>query len=452
MHVPLSQLLISGRSPDHPVAVNRDGVIPFSRLKCDVSHNAARLRLAGCRRGAPVCRDSYWFLVALLALFHSGAEVVVPPNGQPGTLEAFRGECDLFVVDGASDIRNVLVLERGSPGAHLPNGYDPDAMAMHFYTSGSTGTPKRVTRSAKLLEREVGLLVALWGVAPAVGLVSSTVSHQHVYGLLFRLLWPAETGRPFSAATHDVWETVLNDLEPRGVLVTSPAHLTRLQGIEPVGQERAPSMVLSAGAPLPPEAARETARILGVVPTEVFGSTETGACATRPTQPADEPWRPLPGVRFDVTQTGQLKISSPAIGADIWHETADLVDLLPDGTFRFRGRADRIVKIEGKRVSLPEVELGLSQLPWIRSAAVTLIDEGTGRLAAAIVLEPAGQAKRQALGDFRFGQFLRRELSRTQEPAGLPRRWRFVDALPQGTMGKRREADLRALFAKDPDA
>ena len=449
-HLPLSHLLTAGRPADYPVARGPAGRIPFSRLFRDVGHNAARIEAAGCLRGAPVCRDSYWFLVGLLALLHNGAEVAIPPNAQPGTLQSFADQCDLFVVDIPAGMAKALVLEPGTSASPPLRPYDPAAVPLHFFTSGTTGTPKRVTRSAALLEREVELLRALWGDAPGAALVSSTVSHQHVYGMMFRLLWPVETGRPFSTATHEVWETLLDEIEPGGVLVTSPAHLTRMAGIEPISPARAPALVLSAGAPLPAAAAAETARILGMAPTEMFGSTETGVCATRRTVPPDQLWRPLPGVRFGVTGEDLLKIDTPAVGAGTWHETADIVDLLPDGTFRFRGRADRIVKIEGKRVSLAEVEQRLSRLRWVRQAAVTLAGDGAGRLAAAVVLAPAGQAKREALGDFRFGRFLRQELSRTQEPAGRPRLWRFVDSLPHGAMGKRRDADLAALFAKGP--
>jgi acyl-coenzyme A synthetase/AMP-(fatty) acid ligase len=32
------------------------------------------------------------------------------------------------------------------------------------------------------------------------------------------------------------------------------------------------------------------------------------------------------------------------------------------------------------------------------------------------------------------------------ESAWLPKAWRFVDELPRGAMGKRRDADVRALF------
>ena len=39
-----------------------------------------------------------------------------------------------------------------------------------------------------------------------------------------------------------------------------------------------------------------------------------------------------------------------------WREQADKITLLADGRFRLEGRIDRVVKIEGKRVSLERLE------------------------------------------------------------------------------------------------
>ena len=61
---------------------------------------------------------------------------------------------------------------------------------------------------------------------------------------------------------------------------------------------------------------------------------------------------------------------------------------------------------------------------------------------------PAGQERLTALGSFRFSRLLRKALAATQEPAGLPRIWRFVDALPVSDMGKRREQDLQDFFTE----
>ena len=77
-------------------------------------------------------------------------------------------------------------------------------------------------------------------------------------------------------------------------------------------------------------------------------------------------------------------------------------------------------------------------------AAIVVLD---GRLAAVVVLRPEGREVLSRLGRFRFGRYLRGQLADGLEPVCLPRRWRFVAALPVGEMGKRRAEDLAALFA-----
>lgn len=448
MHLPLSQLLATGRSPAVLVANRRGELIDFARFRADIAHNSARLASVNCRLGAPICSDSYWFIVGFLALCHAGAKIVMPANTQPGTLASLADMNDLLLLDGATGLSGTFRLEDGSSEAPELRPFQPDDLAIVFFTSGSTGSPKKITRTIRDLEHEVKLVSPVLNEDCSDRLVSGTVSHQHVYGLLFRLLWPLSCGRPFSTVTHEVWETVLEELEPGGILVTSPAHLSRMAGIAPLESTKMPAQVLSAGAPLLPEVAHDAAEILGVYPTEIFGSTETGACAVRETETGDAPWNPLPGVCFDRTAEGTLRIQSPALPKDVWVKTADRVDLQPNGGFRFQGRADRVVKIEGKRISLPEVEKQLSAMPWVDRAAVTVVQSGTNRLAAVVVASPAGAEKLSEMGNFRFGRLLRRELTETQESAGLPRLWRFVDALPVNDMGKRRDQDLQGLFAE----
>lgn len=449
MHLPLSQLLAIGRSPNQVVAIRGAETLRFSQFHADVAHNAARLAAARCRTGAPVCRDSYWFMVGFLALCHAGAAIVMPSNTQAGTLDALAGDCDLLLSDPTMDMPSTFFLEKGRSEPASLAAYHPDGVTVKFFTSGSTGAPKKVTRTAGDLEREVCLVAPILNADLNDRLVSGTVSHQHVYGLLFRLLWPLSYGRPFSAETHEVWETVLDEMQPGGILVTSPAHLSRMGGIAPLTPALAPSQVLSAGAPLASNVAHDAEKILGVFPTEIFGSTETGACAVRDTQKMDAEWTPLPGVCFRETPEGMLRIQSPALPDDTWIETADRVEVELDGSFRFRGRADRIVKIEGKRVSLPEVERQLSDLPWVTGAAATVVPALNSRLAAVVVLGIAGKEKQRELGDFRFSRLLRRALAATQEPAGLPRLWRFVEELPVSNLGKRRDQDLLDLFTND---
>jgi 3-hydroxymyristoyl/3-hydroxydecanoyl-(acyl carrier protein) dehydratase len=72
-------------------------------------------------------------------------------------------------------------------------------------------------------------------------------------------------------------------------------------------------------------------------------------------------------------------------------------------------------------------------------------------LGAVVVLTPEGEAELQQVGAFRLGRSLRRGLTETLAPGGLPRHWRFVSSLPLMNLGKRRDADLAALFAPAPN-
>jgi len=419
-------------------------------FRADVAANARRLQQEQCRRGLLLTEDSYWAAVGLFALLEAGCEIVFPPNGRPGTLEAMSGSFDRLISDGSSFLANSFHLQSGSL-SETPSGRPLDpASPIAFFTSGSTGTAKRIDKCLRQLEQEAAAIEAVFGaVVPPSACVHATVSHQHVYGLSFRLCWPLATGRPFEGRTHDIWESVMGALEDNDALVTSPAHLMRLHGLAlPVG--RRPSLILSAGAPLDAEAIATTAGVFDIAVTEIFGSTETGAIAWRSHRTAGSGWQPLPGVSISANADDCMVVQAPYV--DSQQASADLIELLPGGSFHFRGRSDRVVKIEGKRVDLQQIEQALRGLPWVADAAV-IQHEPTRRIAAAVAMTAEGQGRLEQMGAFRFGRLLQKELSATLEPVGLPRRWRFVTSLPVAALGKRRQADIAALFeAAQPES
>jgi acyl-coenzyme A synthetase/AMP-(fatty) acid ligase len=106
--------------------------------------------------------------------------------------------------------------------------------------------------------------------------------------------------------------------------------------------------------------------------------------------------------------------------------------------------------VEGKRVSLAEVESALTALPEIQEAAVLLLPGPPVRLAAAVVPRAAGWQALEAQGHFRFGRDLAHSLAPRMESSGRPKLWRFVEALPRRHMGKRDAGALAALFADPP--
>lgn len=435
--LPLSDLLAIGREPSHVIAMVDGQPRDFGRFAANVSAVAGRAIAQQSRRAALVCQGSYAFTVGLFGLLRAGCEIVLPPNGQAGTLESLRGHFDDLVDDAFVQGAEVAHSASVPPQSATPN--------LAFFTSGSTARPKKIVKTLAMLDSEVAALHGLWGDSSGCGTAFATVSHQHVYGMTFKILWSLAAGRAFADETDELWETALARLTSGAILVSGPAHLSRIGGLMSLPLARRPARIFSAGAPLSFEAAAASAAMFGCRPTEIFGSTETGAIATREQTAEDQPWQLLPGMTMRQTETGCLSLRAPWVGAD-WFDTADMVEPARGG-FRFIGRADRIVKIEGKRISLPEIEQTLVRLPWIAAAAVTVLPDTPIRLAAAVVLSDMGRERLAALGSFRFGRFLRQALSNTQEAAGMPRVWRFVDQLPsQDGMGKRREGDIRALF------
>lgn len=450
---PLGRLFVSRREPGTLVAM-RDGVaLPFGRFAADVAHTAGVARAACVARGAVLSADPYRFLVGLFGLMHAGATVVLPPDGLPGTIAGLRDRFDVLLCDAPGPVQfATLPIQEGLPIEHAQHGaatigaLDPATTMLEFFTSGSTGVAKLIAKPLTMLDCEIATLDALWGTTTGRRPALATVPYRHIFGLTFHLLWPLATGRPFASHVDDLWEKLLARDVADAVLVTSPAHLTRLSGMAPLPQGRRPARVFTAGAPLRAAQAREAADVLGVLPTEIFGSTETGAIATRTQHAGDEPWTPLPGIQVRTDDAGCMIVQSPFGPRGAPFVSADRIEMTPDGKFHFLGRADRIAKIEGKRVSLVRLEEELAALPLVGDAATVVLGGSPERLAAAVVLNREGRTRLDMLGAFRFSRELRSQLSQVFEPAWLPKSWRFVEALPSGAMGKRREADVKALF------
>jgi acyl-coenzyme A synthetase/AMP-(fatty) acid ligase len=446
--IPLHRLFVSGRESGALMATRDDARLSFGDFAADVAYTAAAVTAAGVRRGAVLSADPYRFLVGLFGLMHAGATVVLPPDGLPSTLADLRDRFDVLLSDepAAADLP-VLPIADGQHGTAAIGALDPDATMLEFFTSGSTGAAKRIAKPLAMLDREIATLDAVWGAKRIHRPVLATVPHRHVFGLTFHLLWPLAAGQPFASHVDGLWETLLARDLTDAVLVTSPAHLMRLGGIQRLPRGRGPVRVFTAGAPLRAAHAREATDILGVPPTEIFGSTETGAIASRTWQNADEPWTPLPGITVCADDAGCMIVQSPFGPGGAPFESADRIEMTPDGRFHFLGRADRIAKIEGRRVNLARLEEELLALPLVRDAAVLVVGDAPERLAAAIVLHDESRALLHTPGAFRLSRELRKQLSARLEAAWLPKSWRFVDELPHGAMGKRSDADIRALFA-----
>lgn len=134
------------------------------------------------------------------------------------------------------------------------------------------------------------------------------------------------------------------------------------------------------------------------------------------------------------------------------YRTGDLGHLDASGLLRCEGRLDSLVKLNGFRIELSEVEGALEAVACVRQAAVVpvlrrgrvsslaafaVVDRS---LAAGLAPEPEGGAPT----DFALARALKAELARTLPAYMVPRQLRILDEMPLNANGK---TDRKALAA-----
>jgi len=424
------------------------GTVPVSGL--DFNERTRRWQ-AAFEQAAGLCfvlffADSIEFAAALLGLWQAGKQAWLPGDLTPATQSALRPQVSGWAGDGAGiqDLPRVQAGKAIAPPATAP--LDPDAEGLVVFTSGSTGTPEACPKRLRQLFDEIDALEQAFGAASPGGTVIASVSAQHVYGLLFRVLWPLATGRSPQARSLVYLEdlaALLPDGE-RAVLIASPTHLSRLPMQAPDAAARVDG-VFSSGAPLPDAAVPESLRVFGRAPVEVYGSTETGGVAWRRRDPGSPTcWTALPGVDWRIDD-GQLAIRSPHLPDGGWMTGADRA-VAVDGGFELRGRADRVVKIAEKRVSLQALEDCLLQGGLLTSLRLVMLDEPRAQIGVVAVPSAEGWALLDRDGRRALAESLRTQLLGVVERPALPRRWRFLPELPRNPQGKSTQARLLAEF------
>ena len=442
------------RDGERVVAFGQGGEVTLAELRRG-SLQLARAMARHAGAGQPGARwalcfdDSLLFTQALLACALGGYQAILPGHQRLAGLQALQAQFDGLLTDGelpgaalaVPQLRLPLLVaddEREADGAALP----PERLDLTLFSSGSTGEPKAIPKAWPQLEAELRVQMALWGERLVDTRVLASVSHQHIYGLLFRILLPLALGRPFDRRSIDYPEQLALQTAP-WALIASPAFLSRLDPAIPAAGCR---LIVSSGGPLQPGDAHQAKLLLGQLPVEIFGSSETGGIGWRQRHQVQTPWTTLPGVEVRVGPDQCLLLRSPFLPTAEWLDCADRI-LMTGAWFELLGRQDRVVKLEEKRISLDEVEARLQALAEVESAAVLPLQQGQRQiLGAVLVLSEAGTARWAELGPGRFLLALRQQLRPWLEPVALPRSVRRVEQMPVNAQGKRPWPQLKELF------
>jgi len=448
-------LLKMDRDPAAPFAADKSRVYTWQDFLEMTRGLCSELAADNTQEWILYCHSPAVFAIGLAALLNANKTVILPQNIQTGTLEDMNIANVKILTD--RPVRKspyttlVLDIDNISRIPYECTQIDPVKPALKIYTSGSTGRPKQVTKTLAQLEAELQELEKVWGNAAGDSVFLSTVVHQHLYGLLFSVLWPVCRGSIISSNIITIPEelTAINSAAKSVVLVTSPAFLRRLSDLELKREMlKIPFIAFSSGGALEKGAADAANVLFGKYPAEVLGSTETGGVAYRTQENGNEAWTPFDVVDTDVDPDGQLLVRSPYLDSPGFFPMGDRVEFLQGGrSFLLKERLDKVVKIEEKRISLTEIEARLNESPLVSQSAAIKITGKRQSIGVAVVLSKEGKEQLSGASTRSLNEALRLHLHQYFEPVVLPRKWRYVDVIPVNSQGKTTLSGLAALFA-----
>lgn len=228
------------------------------------------------------------------------------------------------------------------------------------------------------------------------------------------------------ADIRDAFETLPQDC----IWVTTPLHL---RSLDRAGERlRNCGVVVASTMPLTAALAHQVEARLGAPVFEIYGSTETGAVATRRTVESGA-WHRLPSVKLEPASSGTRVWGDHFMSPQL---LGDHVSIEDDGSFTLLGREADMIKIAGRRASLGGLNAVLQEMPGLDDAVFYL--PATDNPAERLVLFHAGPAPDRA--------FIDGWLRARMDAAFLPRAIIRVDRLPRSGAGKIARASLDEIY------
>lgn len=447
----LNQLFVD--QPNFKLGRNLSNKESFSskEFTLDVARLVQVLNGSRPQRWLVTFEEPYLFLVSVIALLAADKTVIFSANRKQIWLQEIESEFDALIGTGDLGLElnqeplefNLLTLRQWELSENSNIDFTGEEQLV-FFTSGSTGKPKKVIKKLSYITSEVENLEKTFGDSLAQSIFVSSVSHFHIYGLLFNLFWPLLSSREFISEMLEFEEQLVELTKKESLLcfISSPAFLSRLDCTAILS---AKISTFSSGGPLSFKSAKKVHNLLGQLPVEVYGSTETGGIAHRQQQSESEPWVLFEQVSLSESN-GDKILRSPYIDSDTAFVIDDKIEMLGNGTFVLLGRKDRIVKIEEKRVSLDEIEDFLKCSRDISDSICLMLEGQRSILGVVLVLTIEGQRQLAEIGRKEYFMALKRTMRSRFENVTIPRKWRVLEKMPVNQQSKRDYVQLASLF------
>lgn len=398
------------------------------------------------------CEDYWYFLCTFVALLQCKKRILLTQNISESYIKDIRTEnCGFLTDQNAPDSTSIqkIIEESAIPEENyfraVPEVKSEETRILMF-TSGSTGKPKAVPQRMKEFEEDNAFIISKWGKEVIARKLVTTVSQHHIYGFLFGMSLPFTLGVPFRRKRIEFPEEFETLTDEKYIIIATPAFLKRTVEIEEKLVLK-DTWIFTSGGACSEELAEKTEKVFGFCPLEVYGSTETSGIAYRQQSKDGLRFTPFDNAKIWLGDDGCLRIISPYIKNPEGFATADLAEIFDDGKFLLKGRADSIVKIEEKRISLPEVESRITQSGLVSDVKVVALQNDVRQyLGAAVVLNGEGKKKFESTEKYLINRYFHDYLLQFFENVVIPKKWRFLDSLPVDVQGKKHKDEIIALF------
>jgi long-chain acyl-CoA synthetase len=331
-----------------------------------------------------------------------------------------------------------------------------DPAALVLYTNDSSGNPKGVLRTDENLEAAAVQTAKALEIA-ADDRILTTVPLYHSYGFDCGLMLALRFGATLYLEDEVAPKRVVKLLREQeiNVLPGTPglyAGLAKLPTAKALKVKK--PRYLSAGSPLSEATAEAFKARWGIRIVPLYHTTETStiACDKKEPRPGSV-GKPIEGVEVRIGDKndaaevdGPIWIKSKSVarksvpqvrgrgeavavgGVDDkgWLRTGDVGHFDKTGRIYLAGREDQLVKVDGKRVALGEVQECLESFAKVQQAQVRVITDPLGGpmvVASVVVMGKGGPGVAEEIID---------HCAKNLAPYKVPRRIEFCESLPIG--------------------
>ena len=354
------------------------------------------------------------FIIEFLSAFSSGQKIVLFDKNHKQLLKFYK-ENNLNSFKGMDKVNQIAQLL--------------------FFTSGSSGFPVGAFKSRKNLLEEVEVLKDLLQDFK-IKRVVVTVPFIHIYGILAGILLPLHLGEISLVVKEDFlpYELLQEASHDDTLIITTPLFIKALSRLNE-SKELTKSPFISSTGPLHLDDITLFQNRYKTTLLQLFGSTETGGIAYKFS--TNKRWKSLKHVIITNTQE-KLTLSSPFISKYLLEnniielkqpfQTQDIVDISGD-KFTLLGRANKLIKIAGKRISALEIETIIETIENVQKAIVSLVykKELLRSEQILITLQANEKIERQLIKD---------KISQNFGTLTIPFKVEYIDTINYSAMGK----------------